>query len=311
MSSGALLIFDLEDQFARDRAVKGPHPRPIGSVRFFLVNQTGNPQPFDPPREMVVSANPTGYLLFFGNIILPDGAVRRVDPTQWPWTIRVESDFYQKAEQTPPAAPPPASFVPGAPGSAASDLIHFDLAPGPSYPFPNDPPGQGVIRLRGAQRNTDGTAVAGMPVQALDSATKKALGNSAITGADGQWIVTFPPPPPSTGVVIVRFTKPDGTFDDVTGVQVKPDIDNNLAQTALRGQVRVGKVGLPGAVVTVAGVAGQTITDSSGNWFYYFGPNQAAASVTLNVALPDGQKSSRSKVQVQPRATVVVPSFDF
>lgn len=309
-ANGAVLIFDLEDQFARSRAVQGLHPRPLGCVRFFLVNQAGNPQPFDPPREMVVMKNSGGYHLFFGKIKLPDGTVRRIDQAQWPWTIRVQGDFYNQVDQTPPAVPAPASFTSGSPGALASDLIHFDLTPGPAYPFPQDPPGQGAIRLRGTLRNPDGTGIASLPVQALDPTNNTALGSAGITGADGQWVVTFPSLP-AGGAVTIRLTKPDGSLDDVTGVQVQAGVDNNLAQTALRGQVRLMKAGVAGAVVGVGGISGNTITDSSGNWFYYFSPDQAGASVNVSATLADGRTSSQDNVLVQPRATVVVPSFDF
>jgi hypothetical protein len=309
---GAMLILDLEDQFARDRGLGGLHPRLLGAIRFFLVARTDAATrvstQFPAPLEMKVIPNSSGFYLFFGNVVAPDGSTRRLDPDGWPWTIRVVSDFYQTLDETPAAVP--ASFAAGMPGSGASSHIAFVLSPGAAYPFPNEPPGHPGGRLRGALRNPDGSAIEGVRVEALDAANRPQL-NPAVTAADGQWVLALPALP-SSGLVTVRFTFADGTAQDVTGVKVLPERENNLAQTALRGQVRLRAAGVRDAAISVDAVSGaQTLTDGAGNWFFFFDFRQAGGTVNVTATLPDRSASRSSSVVVQPRATVVVPSFNF
>ncbi len=309
--SGATLILDLQDRFARDRGIAGPHPGPIGQVRFFLVALTDAVTrvsvTLPAPLEMVVTPNISGFHLFFGKVVSADGSLRKMPAEGWPWTIRVVSDYYQAAEQTPAAVP--GAFNPGTPGTGSTAPIAFDLAPGPAYPFPDDPPGQGGIRLRGALRNPDGSGMEGVRVEALDP-NNQPLPNPSTTAADGQWVLTLEALPPA-GLLTVRFTLPNGSRVDEAGVRVLAGRENNLPQTALRGQVRLRNVGVTGAVVTVNNINAQTLTDSSGNWFFYFGLGQAGGNVQVNATLPDGSATRSSTVMVQPRATVVTPSFDF
>ena len=85
-----------------------------------------------------------------------------------------------------------------------------------------------------------------------------------------------------------------------------------LAQASLRGFVLTGAGGaVPGATVEVQGMPGVTTTESDGSWFYYFDVNQAAFAADVTARLPDGSAQTQVNQQVQPRATVVVPTFRF
>jgi hypothetical protein len=85
-----------------------------------------------------------------------------------------------------------------------------------------------------------------------------------------------------------------------------------LAQTALRGWVLTQAGGVAaGAAVEVLGRPGRASVGPDGGWFYYFGLNQAAAAVDVRATLPGGQNLTENNVPVQPRSTVVVPTFRF
>lgn len=311
-SPGAMLILDLQDQFARKRGFSGAHPRPLGRVRFLLVARTDKAMQasvrLPAPLEMQVIQNPSGYYLFFGKVKATDGSTRRVDAQGWPWTIRLVSDFYQTMEQTP--AEIPASFAPGSSGSGAVSPITFVLSPGPAYPFPNEPAGEKRGRLRGTLRNPDGSPIPGVRVEAIDVDHQPQF-DPARTGEDGQWVLVLPSLP-SDGFVNVRFTFADGTVKDVTQVPVEANRENNLPQTVLRGQVRLRNAGAGNAAIRVDKVKGaQTVTDAAGNWFLYLDLLQGGGKVTVIAKLPDQKSSKSTSVTVQPRLTVAVPSFDF
>jgi hypothetical protein len=311
----ALFTLDLQDQFAINRGLSGVRPKVLGGIRFLLTAQsdhaTGASVSFPQPLEMRIVRNPSGHFVFFGSVVLPNGQVRAIDPQGSPWTIRIVSDYYQMVEQPAPAAPDTFNAATAPPGAPLRQfLIEAVLAPGPAYPFPNEPPGQPGGRLRGALRNPDGTPVAGATVEALD-ATNKSLAPAVRTADDGQWVLVFVALP-AKAVASVRFTYPDGTVKSVSNVTVAPERENNLPQTALRGQVRLRKSGVSGAAIEVNQIRGKrALTDSSGSWFYYFAPDDAGGPVNVTATLPD-QSSSRSSASIViPRATVVVPTFDF
>jgi len=311
----AFFTLDLHDQFALNRGLSGVRPRVLGGIRILLTAQTdqasGESVSFPQPLEMKVVRNPTGHFVFFGNVVQPNGQVRGIDPQSSPWTIRIVSDYYQTVEQTAAAAPD--SFnAPTAPVGAPLQqfLIQAALAPGPAYPFPNEPPGRTDGRLRGALRNPDGSAVAGATVEALDP-MNNSLAPVVRTADDGQWVLVFAVLP-SRAVATVRFTYPDGTVKSVSNVVVASERENNLPQTALRGRVRLRKSGVSGATIQVNQIKGeQALCDSNGSWFYYFSPDDLGGPVNVTANLPDRSASKSSASIVIPRATVVVPTFDF
>ena len=299
-----LLILDMVDSFAAMRGIYGKIPRPIGKVRPFLVARTDPatqaPAALKEPVEMQVTPNGSGFLLFFGNIITPEGLVQRIGIEGWPWTIRINGEFYQTKDLTPKAS------------EAGGTPVRIDLLPGPAYPFPDDPTGQAAVLLRGTLRNADGSGFAGVTVEALDSKNNALPGAlSATTGADGQWVLALPGLPKG-GTVNVRFTLADKTtLPDETRVAVLAGRDNNLKQTALRGQVRQGNKGVSSAAVSVDKPALRTVTDADGNWLLFFGMGQKKQDVEVVATLPDQSATKSATVTLQPRDTAVVPSFDF
>jgi hypothetical protein len=98
----------------------------------------------------------------------------------------------------------------------------------------------------------------------------------------------------------------------VAGVPVVQGRDSTLAETGLRGGVLTDDgVPIAGAAVTVSGQPGRTLSETDGQWSYYFRPDQLATNVNVTATLPDGRSQSRGGVPVQPRSTVVVDSFRF
>jgi hypothetical protein len=112
-------VFDVVDGFAADRGLAGPRPRPISPVRVFVSTGDGGES------ELVLRTNRDGYALYFGQLRLPGGAVRRV-ALSGTYTLRAEARYYQAAEF--PGVPIPAGDQP--------EPYQLVLRPGPDYPFP-------------------------------------------------------------------------------------------------------------------------------------------------------------------------------
>jgi hypothetical protein len=304
----ATLIFDLEDAFARQRGVNGPHPRPSGGLSFSVVGTMlgGVRQPITPPLQLKVLANPSGYQLFFGAAAAQNQSARSAGLSPGQYVVRVDSDFYQRVERTDVTIP--STFAPQAPAGSLIAPYFFDLQPGYAYPFPSVCTllnGAGTTLLRGVLRIADGTGVAGATVQVVGQS------NSYTTDESGQWVLVFPDTQP-TGPVSVHFVLADGTVKDVTGISVVQGDTTGLLQTALRGLVMTQNgTGIVGSTIQVSGQTGQATADSDGNWFFYFDVTQAAAKVTVTAKIPDGRTQKQKSIPVQPRGTVVVPSFRF
>jgi hypothetical protein len=291
------LVFDLEDRYARDRAARGPHPRPVGPVRIFLAGKVvlGVRQDFPVPYELVTTRNSSGYHIFFGEDRPARGGRRRMGLADGTYVVRVESDFYQAVEREDVVLPSPAITVP----------TLFDLEPGPAYPFPTESTlgrSRGPTLLRGTVRRRDGRGIEGALVEVP---TKS---NRCRTGADGQWVLVFEDTQPA-GNVTVRFRFP--AVVDIPNVPLVPGRSNSLPETALRGRVlAAGGVPAAGARVRVTGDPAEAVTAVDGGWTYAFPPDQTAALVNVTAELP-GSSLTQSGVQVNPRSTVVVPTFRF
>jgi hypothetical protein len=256
----------------------------------------GSRQDFDAPRELVVKRNLDGYRLFFNQIIFPDGQRVQTALADGVYVVRVESQFYQPTEREDVVLPEP------------EQPYLFDLRPGYAYPFPQESSlggGRGPTLLRGSLHHPNGEGIAGAMIEVVGQS------NVYVTDDTGQWVLVFPDTQP-TGAVTVRVEHPDGTTENVTGVNVTQGRESSLPQTALRGWVLTNAgIGIKGATVRVSGYPSQTATAQDGSWFYYFDLNQAADTVSVTAVRPDGTHLTQSNVQVQPRATVVVPSFRF
>jgi hypothetical protein len=296
----AQAVFDLEDRYARERGVRGAHPRPIAAARFVAVARItgGGRVELDPPLELGVMRNASGFDLFFGSAA-PVGTdePRRLD--QGTYAVRLSSGgVYQTVERADIAIPAPAT------------PYRFELDPGCAYPFPSGAAsarGGAPTLLRGGLQAPDATGIEGARVDVPALASVRLH----TTDESGQWVLVFPEGQPS-GAVSVRFRLPDGTTTNVAGVPIVAGRDSTLPQTALRGSVTTtAGVAIPEATVTVSGQPGSTRSQVDGGWFYFFRPDQPGTNVTVTATLPDGRSQSRGAVPVQPRSTVVVQSFRF
>lgn len=202
-------VFDLEDAYARERKVRGRHPRPIGPVRLYVVGRmaNGDRQDLHKPLELVVRRNPSGYYLFFGLVRLPNGrthrsyladgtyvdsATRRSYLDDGKYVVRVESRYYQPVEQEVDLPMP-----------EPKEPTSIDLSPGYAYPFPKTstrPDGGGPTLLRGSVHYADGRGIAEVKIEVVGQEEP-----AYWTDGSGQWVLVFPDTQPP-GDVTVRFT---------------------------------------------------------------------------------------------------------
>ncbi len=166
----AALIFDLEDSYARDRGVNGPHPRPFGSFDYFITGRvvSGVPQLLESPLALKVVRNPTGYGVFFGDMLSRAGNTLRANLLDGTYILRIESQFYQPAERNDIVLP--SVFASGSPGPGTLAPWFFDLSPGYAYPFPDSSTlsrGRGPTLLRGTLLAPDGTGIQGAAIQVV------------------------------------------------------------------------------------------------------------------------------------------------
>jgi hypothetical protein len=208
----AILVFDLEDRFARNQGVRGLHPRPIEPIRFYLVSQTpgngGLQRKFEPPWEMQMTRNPSGYHLFFDTVKLPNGALRQAQLATGELQVRLQSPVYLTQEITVTLPYNPAPYR----------AITLDLLPSYLYPFPQ----YGSTLLNGYVQHADPKQNEGVAVSAvvpvIDDDQPGNEQVTFITDAAGQWVLTFPNNTafPTNGAqahrlaIQVHFTQPNG-----------------------------------------------------------------------------------------------------
>jgi hypothetical protein len=321
----AALILNLEDAFARERARPNAHPRPIEPLRFWLVKRDagGAVTIFDPPLELKVIRNQSGYHLFFGREVVQAAAsrseqtgrpcTRQISLPAGSYTLRITSPFYQSRTQMF-ALPMGNPNMPDGLGSYS-----VDLQPGYSYPFP-DPIPQGQV-TQGACSGPDAPSRNGPTLlrgvlldisgQGVSGATIRTSGRSNVyeTDESGQWVLWFRGNQAS-GPVTVLIEAPGKPTVEVGGVCVLKGYETTLRQTALRGWVRRGGIGVPNAVITVTGSLGQALTAKDGSWTYVFPYSQAQGSVEVKAAL-QGEPEQKKQARVAPRATTIVDPFLF
>jgi hypothetical protein len=206
------LIFDLEDRYARDRAVRGPHPRPVGPVRIRLVGRMvlGSRQDFPVPFDLLTPTNASSYHLFFGDERRAGGR-RRLDLAAGTYVVRVESAFYQVVEREDVVLP-------------RAGTVRFDLEPSYAYPFPTESTlgrGRGPTLLRSSLHQRDGRGISGAVIEVPGQS------NRYRTDGTGQWVLVFPDSQPA-GNVTVRVRFPEGAVVNVPGVPVTPGKSNSL-----------------------------------------------------------------------------------
>lgn len=310
----ATLILDAEDAYARGRGFSGQHPRPVGRVWFSAVAELlpAGRRALAEPLRLVVTANNAGYQVFRGDVVLPDGSLRRGLLAPGSYWIRAESDYYQPLE-VPVDLPRP------------DGPLFFDLEPDHRYPFPDveplrvpaDPTGfpcagatirqaHGPTLLRGSLHAPDATPIRGATVTVPNQS------NTFQTDASGQWVLWFPDTQP-TGRQTVRFRLLPGAAPvDVQSVCIARGFETSLGETTIRGQVRRGN-GAPisGARIRVSGHLPEVRSRGDGSWSYYFALDQGAETVTVTADVAGGATVALPNVAVVPRATTVVPTFQF
>ncbi len=307
------------DAFARGRLGPNAHPRPLGTLRFWLVSQdvAGVQQVFEPNKELLMKKNPSGYYLFFAEEKLPDGSKRALALPDGNYQILVTSRFYQSVEKEF-VLPMPNLNQDLPDGSDPMLQYSLDLEPNYAYPFPNTyplrfgvgddcadvPSRQGPTLLRGSLHTKEGQGLAGASVQVVGTS------NVYKTDETGQWVLWFPNDySTKEEKEAVRVDLPDGSQVDVADVCVVKGRETSLAETALRGHVTKAGKNVEGATVKVA--EDSVETDKDGKWFYYFDLNQGETMVNVVASLPDGGTPASKSVQVRPRSTIVVPTFKF
>jgi hypothetical protein len=291
----AILVLDPEDRYARERRVRGPHPRPIGKIRYLLVARVvgGVREELSVPSELLTVRNTSGYDVYFDQTRVGEQRYRMVYDAGT-YVVRVESEFYQGGEYQ--------VLVP-----EAHTPLHIDLEPNYAYPFPTATLKnlRGPTLLRGTVCDTAGRGVAGVRIEVPGES------NVYRTDASGQWVLVFVDGQAS-GDVTVRFVFPDASVIDVTTVAVVQGAERSLTQAGLRGWVldRAG-IALPNVRIQVSGHAGESRSAGDGSWIYCFGLNQGAEVVQVTASSPAGTALTQANIHVQPRAVVVVPTFRF
>src|SRR6266568_4268254 len=298
----ATLVFDLRDEFAQLRGTRGPFPRPFEPIKFFATAEGVGPnrREFKPPLELIVQRNGNGYHIFHNTIKQPDGTVLKSALAAGTYDLRVDGRFYQRAKQANIAVP------------NSSAPLSIDLFPAYSYPFPLDlkpTGGRGFALLRGSLHSPDGKPLTGAAVSVAGA------NSSYTTDESGQWVLVFPdaffPANQTTASVTVQVTSVTGPVVNVTSVNVEKGDERALGGTALRGWVVARGLGIKGATVQVQGHPSQTQTLADGSWFYYFGLDHSTADiVNITAVLPDGRTLTQNQT-IKPRATVIVPLFEF
>jgi hypothetical protein len=325
-------IFDVTDAYAGQQAMHGPHPLPIGPIKFLVLGQevAGQAQRWKTPLEIVTVRTPSGFHVHFGVVQLPGGERRRSYLADGTYLVRVESAYYQPVEMMVLLRQPQPEDLNNPPPPVA-----IGLEPGHAYPFARSStlpdtghsklsPKAGPTLLRGSLHHTGGRGIDGASVETDGLSTNA----HCTTNKSGQWVLVVPdevfPNQAPRGSLVESKVALDCKWPDPEqpGAEIAVHVDNvtvewgrerSLAQAALRGWVHARSgAGIAGAVVEVAGLDGQSITGKDGSWSYFFLLDQPPLPLNVDVTatLPDGRSQAKPAL-VQPRATVVVPTFRF
>ena len=287
----ASLILDVRDRFAYECGVYGNHPLPLSAVKFTIPAQIVNNtrQNLTAPLELVTKRSPSGYYLFFDRYRVSADYQARGLLLPGRYVLRVESAFYQSAEQT-------------------VDLPHsdqpylFDLVPGLAYPFPS-----WTKLLWGTLRRFDGSVLARADVDLPE------LSRHTQTSARGGWGFIFTRKPAAD--ITVRFTLPGGAVHSVPNFPIKLT-GSELVQASLRGRAEtVNGVGIAAAGIEILALPGTVHTGDDGNWRYFFdvdfNVDQQDRTVSVRATLPDGRQMTQDDIKVRPHRAGVVPPFRF
>lgn len=339
------LIFDIVDGYARARGMGDPDPRPIEPLYFYVIARfvNGIEQQIDPPWELVMKRNRSGYHLFYGTVKMPNGAIWEKVLVPGRYIVLIDTRRYvrSQAERGVPRLYQPEEVtvdlpMPDPRDPASNTPYRVLLSPAPVYPFPhatplrlefpvtggcnsvNMPVGNGPTLLRGDLHKQDGRPLPGVIVDVPAIPAVRAY----TTAPDGGWVLVFPEDQ-ATGPVSVRFGFPqaDNTVVNVpvADVCVVHGYECSLSQAALRGWAMDRGRPVTGLTLQIASTGSggpypdMAVTSADGGWFYYFDLNQLGVDDVVDVTalLPDGRSLVEQNVPVRRRATVVVPAFQF
>ncbi|MDX1413890.1 MAG: hypothetical protein R3293_06845 [Candidatus Promineifilaceae bacterium] len=235
-------IFDLTDRFARDLGVNGSHPPlldlPPISVRGEIIN--GNSIFWAQPPYLVTKSNHSGQFIFFGQMRLPSGELRRnYLQDNHTYILRLESSIYQSIERSIPIGPDPAN-----PPPASSDyqviphtdpldttpntvLVTLNLEPGNAYPFPRISNYKPTL-LRCEARTAAGLGLADVHITVVGQPEVF----YEMTDQTGAAVLVFPDSQPS-GDVTIRFTHNSTSIEQVVAIEpaevnVLPPLEINV-----------------------------------------------------------------------------------
>ncbi|MEM7119615.1 MAG: hypothetical protein AAF614_44805, partial [Chloroflexota bacterium] len=183
--SAPLHLFDVVDEYARERQLRGNRPTPLGTVHFFLLAEVlanGEQKPFAHPLELLTRQNSSGYYLYFGDVRFSDGDKRRSHlgdldkKDQKRYLLHVESNSYQTVEciLTHPML-----------GKEPTQII---LLPNVAYPFPSR---GGLLFLQGTLRDANGKPLVETAVY-IDP-PNATLGTTYLLDKSGWWLAQMAP----------------------------------------------------------------------------------------------------------------------
>jgi len=299
-TSSSLAAVTLVDNFVQLRGTNGQFPAPVGPFTFQLVARLpqGGPVALDPPIVLNAQTNGYGVFLFTGQGSVGSSAQLAIPAGKY--TLLVTSAYYQDfstdLDWPPDLAAPPQIL----------------LKPAYAYPFPDLTMVSNQLTLvRGNLYQTGGDRqpIAGATVT-VPSPVNTWPFASCNTDANGGWVLAIPLGKASPGFkATLRFTLPDTTSFDVSGVPIETGAENSMPQTALRGSVLTpADAPIKGAVIAVASFTGTSTTGRDGAWAFYLSLVQPSVEAAVTATAPNGSNQSQN-VQIQNRATVFVPAF--
>lgn len=252
----------------------------------------------DPPIVLMSQTNGRGIFLFAGEGTIGSSPVLRIPAGKY--TLLVASDYYQPASLDLDWPPDP---------SAPPSIL---LRPGPAYPFPDVTMASNQLTLLSGNlchAGADRQPIANAVVTITDPANAWPFG-SCITDDRGGWMLAIPLGSASPAFnATLHFVLPDNSSFDVPAVPVQTGAANSLPQTALRGLILTTTgAPIPGAAVTVAGIAGTSTSRRDGAWSFYMSLIQPDVLALVTATASNGRNQSQS-VQIRNRETVLVPAF--
>lgn len=211
-----LWIFDLTDRFARDLGVNGV-TRPFGPVQIFVMGEqvNGNDQRWAQPLHLIIPKNPSGHLIFFGQLRDKAKLLRR-DYLQdnHDYRLRLESRYYQTIERIIHF-----SYTP------ANPRLTFDLEPGYAYPFPQLTNYHPTL-LRGHVQTANKMGIPDIQITVVGQNF-----GYEMTDKTGQWLLIFPDSQ-AAGDVTVNFIRNGAVLTQRT-IAIQPGQTNVLPPVEL------------------------------------------------------------------------------